>query len=359
MATYRSLEWLPDHTLRLLDQRVIPQAMDYLETQDYRQVAEMIREMVVRGAPAIGAAAAYGLALAAYHLPAAGLEELLRSLEQAGQVLKDARPTAVNLAWAVDRILALVRSPQISNIPDLQAAILAEADEICAEDVRTNKAIGLNALAVLPDPVTFIHHCNTGSLATIDYGTALGIIRTAHEHGRKVFAYVDETRPRLQGARLTSWELTQLGIPHAIIVDGASGFVMQRRHVDACVVGCDRVAANGDTANKIGTYNLALAARAHGVAFYVAAPTSTIDLSIPDGNAIPIEERSAAEVVQLAGQQLAPVGAPVFNPAFDVTTAQYITGIITEVGIAYPPYTESLPRQVAQARAMHAAERGK
>ncbi|MFM8322126.1 MAG: S-methyl-5-thioribose-1-phosphate isomerase [Chloroflexota bacterium] len=355
MTGYRSLEWLPEHTLRLLDQRLVPQAVEYIDTQDYRQVAVMIREMVVRGAPAIGAAAAYGLALAAYHSRAAGLESLRAELQQAGQALKDARPTAVNLAWAVDR--ALARLPGSSSIPALQAAILAEADEICAEDVRTNQAIGRHALAALPDPVTFIHHCNTGALATVDYGTALGIIRAAHEDGRKVFVYVDETRPRLQGARLTSWELTQLGIPHAIIVDGASGFVMKRRQVDACVVGCDRVAANGDTANKIGTYNLALAARAHNVPFYVAAPTSTIDLSIPTGEAIPIEERGTAEIIQLGGQQLAPPEAQAFNPAFDVTGAEYITGIVTEAGIAYPPYTESLPRLVAQARALHAAQR--
>jgi len=357
MTNYRSLEWLPDKTLRLLDQRLIPQAMEYLDTRDYRQVADMIREMVVRGAPAIGAAAAYGMALAAYHTPAADLQALRPALEQAGQVLKDARPTAVNLAWAVDRALKLVRSPQYETIPALQAALLAEADEIAAEDVRTNQAIGLNALAILPDPVTFIHHCNTGALATVDYGTALGIIRTAHEHGREVFAYVDETRPRLQGARLTSWELTQLGIPHAIIVDGASGFVMKRKHVDLCVVGCDRVAANGDTANKIGTYNLALAAKAHAVPFYVAAPTSTIDLSVPSGDEIPIEERDAAEVVQIGVERVALQGAGVFNPAFDVTPADYITGIITEVGIAYPPYTESLPKLVLQARKLHEAER--
>lgn len=357
MTTYRSLEWLPYRTLRLLDQRVIPRAIEYLETQDYHEVAEMIRDMVVRGAPAIGAAAAYGMALAAYHAPASDIEELRLALAQAGQVLRDARPTAVNLAWAVDRVLDVVHAPDYPDIGTLQQAVLAEAEEICAEDARTNRAIGQNALEALPDPVTFIHHCNTGALATVEYGTALGIIRAAYENGRKVFAYVDETRPRLQGARLTSWELTQLGIPHAIIVDGASGFVMKYKHVDACVVGCDRVAANGDTANKIGTYNLALAAKAHGVAFYVAAPTSTIDLSIPNGEAIPIEERNAAEVVQLGNERLAPDGAQVFNPAFDVTAAEYITAIITEVGIAYPPYGESLPALVEKARKLHAAHR--
>jgi methylthioribose-1-phosphate isomerase len=239
----------------------------------------------------------------------------------------------------------------------LQQAVLAEAREIAAEDVRTNQAIGRHALEVVPNPATFIHHCNTGTLATVEYGTALGIIRAAHESGREVFAYVDETRPRLQGARLTSWELVQLGIPHAIIVDGASGSVMRSRHVDLCVVGCDRVAANGDTANKIGTYNLAVVARAHGVPFYVAAPTSTIDLALSSGAQIPIEERAADEIVHIGSQRIAPPEAAVYNPAFDVTPAEYITAIITEAGIAYPPYTESLPPLVSAARRQHAAAR--
>lgn len=357
MTTYRSLEWLPYRVLRLLDQRMIPQAMNYLDTQDYRQVAEMIRDMVVRGAPAIGAAAAYGMALAAFYTPAPDVSALRPALEQAAQTLKDARPTAVNLAWAVDRVLNIVQSPQYTETSALQAAVLKEADEIAAEDIRTNKAIGMNALEILPNPVTFIHHCNTGALATVDYGTALGIIRTAHEHGRQVFVYVDETRPRLQGARLTAWELTQLGIPHAIIVDGASGFVMKRKQVDLCVVGCDRVAANGDTANKIGTYNLALAAKGHAVPFYIAAPTSTIDLAVASGDDIPIEERGASEIVQIGSERVAPEGARVFNPAFDVTPAEYITAIITEVGIAYPPYQESLPTLVKQARRLHDSQR--
>jgi methylthioribose-1-phosphate isomerase len=343
--------------LRLLDQRVLPERVEYLETQDYRQAAEMIRDMVVRGAPAIGATAAYALALAAFHSNAADPAGLRQAIEDAGSTLKAARPTAVNLAWAVERIIELARTNRFATIADLQQAILAEADEIAAEDVRTNQAIGHNALEVVPNPATFIHHCNTGALATVDYGTALGIIRAAHESGRQVFAYVDETRPRLQGARLTSWELAQLGIPHAIIVDGASGYVMRSRAVDLCVVGCDRVAANGDTANKIGTYNLALVARAHGVPFYVAAPTSTIDLALPTGANIPIEERPPEEIIQVGGEAIAPRGAAVFNPAFDVTPAEYITAIITEAGIAYPPYIGSLPRLVAEARRMHASSR--
>ncbi len=360
MTSYRTLEWLDNtHTLRLIDQRLLPGEVTYLETADYVQAAEMIRSLVVRGAPAIGATAAYGMALAAYNSQAASLPELRKALEQAAQTLIAARPTAVNLPWAVGRVLDLVRSPAFQSIPELQQAILNEAHEIAAEDVRTNQAIGRHAQEVGPDPAVFIHHCNTGALATVDYGTALGIIRTAHESGKKVFVYVDETRPRLQGARLTAWELDQLNIPHTVIVDGASGFVMKRRHVDLCTVGCDRVAANGDTANKVGTYNLALAARAHGVPFYIAAPTSTIDLSIPSGDAIPIEERPSNEVLQIGEALIAPEGTQAFNPAFDVTPAEYITGIITEMGIARPPYTQSLPPLVQAAREMHLKERAR
>ena len=233
----------------------------------------------------------------------------------------------------------------------LRVATLSEADAIAADDVWTNKQIGLNAMELVPNNATIIHHCNTGSLATVDYGTALGVIRTAHEQGKNVHAYLDETRPRLQGASLSAWELLQLGVPHTVIVDGASGHIMRTRGVDLCVVGCDRVAANGDTANKIGTYNLALVAHAHGVPFYVAAPTSTIDLDTPSGDDIAIEERPAAEVTTIGGVQVTPDGANVANPAFDVTPAQYITAIITEMGIAYPPYTESLAALVAAADA--------
>lgn len=356
MPPYRTLEWLPGRTLRLLDQRQLPHRVAYIETQDYRTAAGWIRSMAVRGAPAIGAAAAYAMALAAYHTPAEDAARLRLALAAAGETLKAARPTAVNLAWAVERVLATAKDPALRSAAAVQAAVLAVAHAIAAEDARTNRLIGRNALAALPaGPLTFIHHCNTGTLATVDYGTALGIIRHAHEAGRTLFVYVDETRPRLQGARLTAWELQQLGIPHAIIVDGASGFVMQRRHVDACVVGCDRVAANGDTANKIGTFNLALAAKAHGVPFYVAAPTSTIDLALPDGAAIPIEERDPGEVLQIGSERIAPEAAQAFNPAFDVTPAAYITAIVTEAGLAFPPFAESLPALVAQARALHAA----
>ena len=257
-------------------------------------------------------------------------------------MLKAARPTAVNLFWAVDRVLNRVALLKSGAPGELRAAVLAEAQKMEQEDIETNKQIGLNGLPLVPQKAAFIHHCNTGALATVDYGTALGLIRTAHEHGRDVFVYVDETRPRLQGARLTAWELKHLGIPHALIVDGASGYIMKNRGVDLVTVGCDRVAANGDTANKVGTYNLALAAKAHHVPFYIVGPTSTIDLDIPSGDFIEIEERGADEVIRIGKEMVAPEGTPVCNPAFDVTPAELITAIITERGVIYPPFTENI-----------------
>jgi len=356
MTTYRSLEWR-DGVVRMLDQRALPRETVYLDYTDYREVATAIREMVIRGAPAIGAAAAYGLALAAQHSSARQASELRAELARAAEVLRAARPTAVNLFWAIERAMQRVADPDLKTTEAIREAALDEAHAIAEEDIWTNKQIGLNALPLVPAKANIIHHCNTGTLATVDYGTALGIIRTAHEHGRQVHAFVDETRPRLQGARLTAWELIQLGIPHTVIVDGASGHFMRTVGVDLCVVGCDRVAANGDTANKIGTYNLALVAHAHGVPFYVAAPTSTIDLSLPNGDAIQIEERTPAEVTRVGDEPITPDGAHVANPAFDVTPAKYITAIITEAGVAYPPYEQSLSEIVEQARAIHANRR--
>jgi len=356
MSAYRSLEWRAG-VIRLLDQRQLPHETKYLDYTDYRDVATAIREMVIRGAPAIGAAAAYGLALAAVRSDTANVASLRAELAQAANVLRAARPTAVNLFWAIGRVMKRAADPDLKTADDIRAATLAEADAIAEEDVWVNKQIGLNALPLVPDPATVIHHCNTGSLATVDYGTALGIIRTAHEHGKKINVLVDETRPRLQGARLTAWELKQLGIPYKVIVDGASGHFMRTQSVDFCVVGCDRVAANGDTANKIGTYNLALAAYAHGLPFYVAAPTSTIDLLIPNGDAIPIEERAPREVTHVGNEQITPDDAPVANPAFDVTPAKYITAIITEHGVTYPPYEESLAEIMEKAKAHRAAHK--
>ncbi len=324
----------------LLDQRRIPEEKVYLELFTPGEVAQAIREMAVRGAPAIGAAAAFGIALAALRG---------EDLAQADQVLRASRPTAVNLFWALDRMRRIWEGFQGS--PEaLARRLVEEAERIAEEDVLANKAIGQNALPLIPDEARILHHCNTGSLATVDYGTALGIIRIAHEAGKRVHAFLDETRPRLQGARLSAFEMNELGIPHTVIVDGASGHVMKTFGIDLVVVGADRIAKNGDTANKIGTYNLAIAARYHGIPFYVAAPTSTIDLKTKTGAEIPIEERAPEEVAYCGPVRVLPEGSPVYNPAFDVTPAELITAIITEVGIAYPPYEESLPALVEKAR---------
>jgi len=349
MSSFKTLEW-DNGVLRLLDQRQIPRETVTIDYTDYREVATAIREMVVRGAPAIGATAAYGLALAARNSHADTAGALRAELEEAANVLRASRPTAVNLFGAINQVMARVNDDALDTVDAIREATLTEAHAIADEDVRTNKQIGLNALPLVPDECTVIHHCNTGSLATVDYGTALGIIRTAHEHGKKVFVLVDETRPRLQGARLTSWELKMQGIPHKVIADGASGHYMRTAGVDFCVVGCDRVAANGDTANKIGTYNLAVVAHENGVPFYVAAPTTTIDMNTPTGDDIAIEERPAREVTHVRECQITPDGVAVGNPAFDVTPARYITAIITERGIVYPPYEENLRKIMGQGR---------
>ncbi|WP_281984812.1 S-methyl-5-thioribose-1-phosphate isomerase [Thalassorhabdomicrobium marinisediminis] len=338
---FRAIEWLDDSdTLRLIDQKVLPQQVRYLELNTTAEIAGAIHDMTVRGAPAIGVAAAFGILQAARSFADAPAEEMQSALQQADAVLRASRPTAVNLFWALDRMKAVwADAADPANLP---AALHREALAIEEDDIAVNRAISAEALKILPQKVTFFHHCNTGSLATVDLGTALGIIRSAHEAGHEVFAYLDETRPRLQGAKLSSFELLEFGVPHAIVVDGASAHIMRTQDVDIAVVGCDRVAANGDVANKIGTYNLALAAADNDVPFYVAAPMSTIDFATPDGDAIEIEERDNAEVTEINGQSIAPPDAPAFNPAFDVTPNRLIAGIITEYGIARPPFTDSL-----------------
>jgi methylthioribose-1-phosphate isomerase len=342
MTQFRSIEWSDQGALRLLDQRQLPCEIVYIDYTNSEGVAEAIRQMVIRGAPAIGAAAAYGLALAAYHTTAEDLAALRAQLATAAHTLRQARPTAVNLFWAIERMMARLDDPALTTREALQAAALAEAQAIAHEDVAINQRIGQNGLPLIPDKATIIHHCNTGSLATVDYGTALGIIRTAHESGKEVNVLVDETRPRLQGGRLTAWELKQHGIPFMVIADGASGHYMRTTRVDLCLVGADRVAANGDTANKIGTYNLAVVAHENGIPFYVAAPTTTIDMQTPTGGAIEIEERPPEEVTHAGPWQITPDDVRVGNPAFDITPARYITAIITERGVARPPYGQSL-----------------
>jgi methylthioribose-1-phosphate isomerase len=337
----RSVEW-HDAKVRMIDQRLLPAEFRLVEYEDYRQVAQAIHAMVIRGAPAIGAAAAFGMALAARASQARDRDRLLLDLDEAGKVLCAARPTAVNLSWAVARLLRRAEAePDPAAIPD---ALLAEAQALADEDVQINRRLGEHGAALVQDGDTILHHCNTGALATVDYGTALGVIRAAHEQGKQIHVLVDETRPRLQGARLTAWELQQLGVPFTLIADNAAGHFMRTGQVDIVLVGADRVAANGDVANKIGTYKLAVVAQANGIPFYSCVPTSTVDLSLSTGDEIPIEERAAEEVtgVVYQGQSVAPEGVRVANPAFDVTPHRYITGIVTEHGIVYPPFGVNL-----------------
>ncbi len=346
----RSVEWDAQHNqLWLIDQRLLPAEFRRVALHTYEEVAEAIRDMVVRGAPAIGAAAAFGLALAAQQARGSRAA-VLETLQQAARVLKAARPTAVNLAWAVDRVLAVAQTTP-GGADDLRAAVLAEAQRIADEDVATNRRMAEYGATLIADGDTIIHHCNTGALATVDWGTALGVIRMAHEQGKRIHVLVDETRPRLQGARLTAWELEQYGIPYDIITDNAAGFFLSRGEVQKVFVGADRVAANGDVANKIGTYMLALAAHDNGVPFYPVVPTSTFDLRIAHGRDIPIEERDPDEVlaIQLRGRPVAPAGASARNPAFDVTPHRLITAIVTDRGIIRPPFDVHIPRVLGAA----------
>ncbi len=345
MSKFHTITWLDESGIcQMLDQRKLPHEVVYNDYTSYQEVADAIRVMVIRGAPAIGAAAGYGMALACTRTEQIDVAGLRVELETAADVLRQARPTAVNLFWGVDRMLTVLSDPALDSVEKMQETAVAEAKAIAAEDVEINMQMGLNALELVPQGATCIHHCNTGSLATVDYGTALGVIRTAHEHGRHINVIVDETRPRLQGGRLTAWELQQQGIPFKVIADGASGHFLRKGDVDFCVVGTDRVAANGDVANKIGTYNLAVVAHENGVPFYVACPTSTIDMNTPTGDDIEIEERPAVEVTNVGTWQITPDNVEVGNPAFDVTPNKYVTAIITEKGVVYPPYKENIAK---------------
>jgi len=331
------IEWLPGGRVRLIDQTRLPREDVYVETSDYRDLARAIREMQVRGAPLIGITAAYALALAARQAAASGKDAMMATLREAAAELRGTRPTASNLAWALDRMLRLA-----GEAADVPAALEAEARRIHEEDIAACRRIGAGGAALLPHGVSLLTHCNTGSLATGGYGTALGVVRAAWQQGKLRHVYITETRPLLQGARLTAWELQRDGIPFTLIVDGAAGQLLRRGLAGAVVVGADRIAANGDVANKIGTYALAVLARENGVPFYVAAPASTVDPGTPTGDQIPIEERAPEEVTTLAGAATAPEGVAAANPAFDVTPAEYVTAIITENGVARPPYEASL-----------------
>ncbi len=345
---HKALAW-DRGTLRLLDQTALPHQTRVVVCATAADVADAIRAMKVRGAPAIGAAAAYGMALAG---AAPGGDRAVQAarVEDAARMLAQTRPTAVNLRWAIERMLAVVARMPGAPVEALAAALLTEAHAIAEEDVRANRAIGAHGAAMIQSGERILTYCNTGSLATVDYGTALGIIRAAHARGTALQVYVSETRPVLQGARLTAWETLNDRIPATLIADNAAGWLMRRGLIDRVIVGADRIAANGDVANKIGTYALAVLARAHEIPFVVAAPLSTVDFRMPDGTAIPIEERAPEEITHVAGVPIAPVGMPALNPAFDVTPHHLVTAIVTEAGVATSPYTRTL-QDLAAARA--------
>jgi methylthioribose-1-phosphate isomerase len=347
----RTVFWDYDRdVMKMIDQRLLPFELVVPEYATYQDVAAGIRDMVVRGAPAIGAAAGFGMALAARQSAAADRLALLRDLEAAGRYLEAARPTAVNLAWGVRRLLRVAADEELETVDEVRDALLAEAQRLADEDVALNRRMGYNGAELIGDGDTILHHCNTGALATVDWGTALGVIFAAHEQGKHIHVLVDETRPRLQGARLTAWELQQRGIPFDLIADNAAGHFMRAGEVNLVLVGSDRTAANGDVANKIGTYQLGVLAKENGVPFYPVVPTSTIDLDLATGDLIPIEERDDDEVLIVGGQRIAPAGITARNPAFDVTPHRYVTGIVTEAGIVYPPFVKNLRDAVEQAR---------
>jgi len=337
----KSLRWERD-TLYLLDQTALPHQERLVACTTAADVVRAIKSLRVRGAPAIGAAAAYGLVLGAREIAASGRELFLDRLRDIARQLAASRPTAVNLTWALSRMLRVAE--RAGSVEEVRAALLAEAEAIAAEDVRANRAIGEFGAAMLRPGEGILTYCNTGALATVDYGTAFGIIRTAHERGLRPRLFACETRPVLQGARLTAWEAVQLGIEVTLITDNAAGALMRRGLVHRVIVGADRIAANGDVANKIGTYTLAVLARAHEIPFIVAAPLSTVDAEAADGDAIPIEERPPEEVTHLAGTRLAPEGVAAMNPAFDITPHHLVTAIVTDAGVATPPYTGTLAR---------------
>ena len=339
----KPIEWR-DTVIRIIDQTRIPSEVVFLDLADYAAVAAAIKEMRVRGAPAIGVAAAYGLALGAQAIEAGSREEFLSKVNTISRELASTRPTAVNLFWALERMNRA--AGEGSEISGIKAALVEEAKRIERENKEADRRIGRFGAELIEDGFTILTHCNAGALATGGYGTALGVIKAAHEQGKRVGVFADETRPLLQGARLTAWELVEAEIPVTLITDSMAGHFMSQGKIDCVVVGADRIAANGDVANKIGTYSVAVLAKENSVPFYVAAPTSTIDPSVKSGTEIPIEKRSPDEVTRIGGARIAPDGVGVANPAFDVTPHRYVTAIITEQGIAREPYIESLGRRI-------------
>jgi len=347
-----TLEWLPNG-VNFLDQTRLPLEETYVLATDYQQVATVIRDMIVRGAPAIGVSAAMGVALGVSQSTATDVAALNADVATICDTLAATRPTAVNLFWAIERMRDKYKALVAANksIPDIKAALIKEARHMYDEDIAACKSMGAHGAALLPEQGTVLTHCNAGALATCGYGTALGVIRAAVERGHKIDVYADETRPFLQGARLTAWELLHDNIPTTVLCDNMAGSLMRQGKIQAVIVGADRIAANGDTANKIGTYSVAVLAKEHNIPFYVAAPLSTIDLATQHGDDIPIEQRSATEVTHSNGKQMTPNGAAIQNPAFDVTPAKYIAGIITEHGVLRAPYEQSIRKMFEAAAA--------
>jgi methylthioribose-1-phosphate isomerase len=346
----RTVYW-ENNRVKMIDQRRLPHALIVNEYDNYAQVAQAIHTMVIRGAPAIGVAAAFGIALAGLQSRATDRTALLSDLDAASKVLAASRPTAVNLFWALERMGRAARNETLDTVADVRAALIDEAQRMADEDVEINRRMATHGAALIQDGDTILHHCNTGALAAVDWGTALGVIFMAHEQGQRVHVLVDETRPRLQGAALTAWELMERGIDMTLIVDNAAGYFLQSGQVRLVLVGADRVASNGDVANKIGTYKIAVVAKENGVPFYPTVPTSTVDLNLMSGADIPIEMRDAEEVTHVGGQMIAPAGVKVANPAFDVTPNRYVSGIITEEGIVRAPFESGLRAAVVAARA--------
>lgn len=338
---FSTIEWA-DGRIRMIDQTLLPTEFKQIYCDDIASVWEAIKSLRVRGAPAIGIAGALGAVLGIWDSTATTYDAFAAELKSATDYLATSRPTAVNLFWALDRINRTAAENARLEIPALKARLLAEAQEIIEEDKAMCRAIGQHGMALLDENDTILTHCNAGGLATSDYGTALAVMFSAHEAGKNIRVFADETRPLLQGARLTTWELMQAGIDVTLICDNMAAQVMKEGKIQCVIVGADRIAANGDTANKIGTYNVAILAEAHGIPFYVAAPTSTLDFALKTGDEIPIEQRAAAEVTEGFGKVTAPEGVKVYSPAFDVTPAALVSAIITEKGVARPPYMESL-----------------
>lgn len=347
--------WWEAGAVCLIDQTKLPHHQEIVRCTQVLEVVDAIRRMIVRGAPAIGVTAAYGMAIAAQTSSARDVSALLDDLRAGKQRLDAARPTAVNLRWATERMLHCAEAVTTGDADEVRQRLLQEAQAVHAEDLAMCHAIGEHGAPLLLDGARVLTHCNAGGLATSGYGTALAPIRTAHAAGKRLHVLVDETRPFLQGARLTTWELQEAGIPQTLITDSMAGYFMARSEIDCVIVGADRIAANGDVANKIGTYTLAVLARAHGIPFYVAAPTSTVDLRIAEGAGIPIEQRASDEVTHLGGQLLSPLGVRAAHPAFDVTPSTLVDAIITEQGIVRPPYTERLVALVEAASSKYSA----